>query len=414
MTGLSECYNFADFERAARRRLPRPLFDYIAGGADDEATLRANIDAFNRYILSPRYAVGVGEIDLSAHVLGCDLKWPMLLAPTGMNRMFHPDGELAVAQEASRHGIGFTLSTMATSSIEDIAAAVSGPKIFQLYLMADEAMNFETIARCKTSGYNAICVTIDTIAAGNRERDLRSGLTVPPKLQTSSLVSFLSRPGWCLRYLSGGSFSLPNVAAGESGDISTLATFFARKMEKNITWDKIGKLAAHWNGPFAIKGIQCAEDALKAAEAGATAVIVSNHGGRQLDGADATINLVADIVDRVGGKVEVIADGGFRRGSHIVKAMAMGATACMTGRPYLFGLGAFGRPGVARVLDLLHEEVGRTMNLIGCRSIADLDRSFIKRADIWPEFLKDTGSVNQSDEPDPKRIKIISDGLTQP
>jgi len=387
MTGLNDCYSFADFEHAARRRLPHPLFDYIAGGADDEATLGRNTDAFDRYVLAPRYATGVGAIDLSMRVLGCDLKWPLILAPTGMNRMFHPDGELAVAQEAARHGIGFTLSTMATTSIEHIAATGSSPRIFQLYLMADEALNFETIERCKAAGYDAICVTIDTIVAGNRERDLRSGLTVPPKLQMASLLSFLSHPGWCLRYLSGGRFSLPNVAAGESGDISTLAGFFAEKMEKNITWDRIGKLAAHWDGPFAVKGIQCADDALKAADAGATAVIISNHGGRQLDGTDATINLVADIVDQVGGRIEVIADGGFRRGSHIVKAMAMGATACMTGRSYLYGLSAFGRPGVARVLDLLYAEVCRTMSLIGCEGLTDLDRSFIKRANIWPEFL---------------------------
>jgi L-lactate dehydrogenase (cytochrome) len=396
MTGLSDCHSFADFERAARRRLPRPLLDYIAGGADDESTLRRNTEAFDRYILAPRYATGVDTIDLTMRVLGCDLKWPLILAPTGMNRMFHPDGELAVAEEAARHGIGFTLSTMATTSIEEIAAAASGPKIFQLYLMADEAMNFDMIDRCKAAGYDAICITIDTIAAGNRERDLRSGLTVPPRLQMASLVSFLAHPGWCLRYLTGGNFSLPNVAVGESGDISTLAAFFAEKMEKNITWDAISRVAKHWNGPFAIKGIQCAEDALKAADSGATAVIISNHGGRQLDGADATINLLADIVDQVDGKLEIIADGGFRRGSHIIKALAMGATACMTGRPYLYGLSSFGRPGVARVLNLLYGEVCRTMALIGCESLTDLDRSFIRRADIWPEFLTGHANTNLS------------------
>lgn len=383
----TRCFNARDFEAAARRRLPRPLFDYIAGGADDETTVQANSDAFGRYQFAPRYLRDVGKIDLRRKVLGCSLEWPLLLAPTGMNRLFHPAGEVAVATEAARSGVGYCLSTMATASIEDVGAACSGAKIYQLYMLADEQLNFASIDRCKAAGYDAICLTVDTVAAGNRERDLRSGLTVPPRLGLSSLTQFALRPQWCLRYLAGGQFSLPNVPAIEGSDVSTLAAYFAANMESNITWQKVERLIAHWGGPFAIKGLQTTADALDAVESGATAVIVSNHGGRQLDGASATIDLVADIVDTLGDRTEVIHDGGVRRGSHIVKALAMGATACMTGRPYLYGLAAYGQTGVRRVLELLKAETERTMALVGCASLDELSRDHIRFAATVPAFL---------------------------
>jgi L-lactate dehydrogenase (cytochrome) len=378
MPKLSNCYNLADFEAMAKRRLPKPLFDYIAGAADDERTMAANVSSFDNYALVPRYLRDVGSISLKATVLGCVLDWPLILAPTGMNRMFHPDGEVGVAREAARTGAGYTLSTMGTAAIEDIAAKSSGPKIYQLYLLADDHLNFESIDRAKAAGFDAICLTVDTVVAGNRERDARSGLTIPPSLNLAGLIGFATRPRWCLDYFTGGKFTLPNVSGGPGGDLSTLAAFFAEKMEKHITWSKVEQLIDYWGKPFAIKGIQSAEDALLAAKVGATAVIISNHGGRQLDGGAATIDLVSEIIDVLDGQIELIVDGGFRRGSHIVKAMALGASACMTGRPYLYALSAFGAPGVGRMLDLLKAETERTMALVGCADLAQLTSGHIR------------------------------------
>lgn len=387
MPRLTQCFGTADYEDAARRRLPAPLFDYICGGADDEKTAAANTISFDRYDLVPRYLKDVTRVSAATRVLGCDLAWPLILAPTGMTRMFHPDGEQGVASAAAEAGCGYALSTMATASIEDIGAISSGPKIYQLYLLADDALNFASIDRCKAAGFDALCLTVDTIVAGNRERDLRSGLTVPPRLTPASLASFARRPRWCLGYLGGGKFSLPNVTGDGDGDLSTLAAFFASKMEANISWDRIARIAAYWGGPFAIKGLQCPDDALRAADAGVSAVIISNHGGRQLDGAAAPIDLVADIVDAAGDRIEVILDGGVRRGSHIVKALAMGAHACMTGRPYLYALSAFGAQGVERWLAGMKQETLRTMALIGTASVDGISRDHLRLAGAAPAFL---------------------------
>jgi len=397
MARLADCYNVADFARAAERRLPRPLFHYIDGGADDEITKAANTRAFERYSFVPQYLKDVTSIDMSRSVLGCDLQWPLILAPTGMTKMFHPGGELAVALEAARSGVAYSLSTMATTSIEDIAARCAGPKIFQLYMLNDEALNFEIIDRAKAAGFDALCLTVDTVVAGNRERDLRTGLTVPPRLTMKSLFDFAMRPSWCASYVLGGRFSMPNVATNMGGsDLSTLAGYFAAKMEKHITWSAVEKLASHWNKPFAIKGLQSVHDARLAAASGANAVIISNHGGRQLDGASPTIDIVASIVDAVGDRIDVILDGGVRRGSHIVKALAMGARACMTGRPYLYALSAYGPAGVARVLTLLRGETERTLALLGCRSVDQLTRDHNRSARELPEFLAAAPPVGTS------------------
>ncbi len=389
MTRLGDCYNASDFEAAARRRLPRPLFDYIAGGADDELTLADNVAAFGRYRLVPDYLRDVRVIDMRRTVLGRELACPLILAPTGMSRLFHPAGERGVATEAGRAGIGYALSTMGSDSIETIAGTGGGAKIYQLYLMADDALNIASIDRAKAAGFDALCLTVDTIAAGNRERDLRSGLTIPPKLGLRSLAQFAARPAWCLAYARQERFNLPNIRrAGESeGDISTLAAFFAAKMERHIGWPRVEKLIAHWGGPFAIKGLQSVANIRRAAGSGASAVIVSNHGGRQLDGGAATIDLVADIVDAADGRLEVILDGGVRRGSHIVKALAMGAHACMIGRPYVYALGAFGQPGVARLIDLLLAEVVRTMALMGCASVDAIGRDHLRQVGELPSFM---------------------------
>lgn len=392
MAGLSKCHNARDFQQAAARRLPRPLYDYVAGGADDEVTLAANTAAFDRYQLVPRFLRDVRAIDMRRRVLGCDLAMPLILAPTGMSRLFHSDGERGVARAAGRGGVGYALSTMASAGIEDVARAAAGPKIYQLYLLADDALNLAAIDRCKAAGFDALCLTVDTIVAGNRERDLRSGLTIPPRFTPASLLRFAARPGWVIDYLRGGRFSLPNVAAAGAkadADLSTLAAFFASRMERHISWDRVARLVRHWGGPFAVKGLQTADDAAQAALAGASAVIVSNHGGRQLDAGAATIDLVADIVDAVGDRIEVILDGGVRRGSHIVKALAMGARAVTIGRPYVHALAAHGEAGVSRLIDLLKLELARDLALLGCASVDEVGRHHLRRADQLPAFLRD-------------------------
>lgn len=383
------CYNMADFERQARKRLPAPLYHYIDGGADDELTKVGNVSSFDRYELVPNYLRDVRTIDMRRTVLGCDLAWPLILAPTGMTRLFHKDGEAGVAEEAALSGVGYSLSTMATESIEDIARQSRGPKIFQLYLLNDEGLNFALIDRCKAAGFDALCLTVDTVWPGNRERDLREGLTIPPRFSFGALMRFAARPQWCLDYLTGSSFSLPNIST-ESGDkdLSTLSVYFASRMERNITWAAVERIAAYWDKPFALKGLQSVQDARSAASAGATAVILSNHGGRQLDSVTPTIDIVANIVDAVGDRLEVILDGGIRRGSHVVKALAMGARGCMTGRPYLYGLAAFGAPGVQRVLELLRSETERTLGLLGCSHIDQLTRDHIRIAGSIPDFLQ--------------------------
>ncbi len=390
MIGSRKCINLEDHRRRARRYLPAPLFHYIEGGADDEHTLVKNTAAYRRYDFEPNYLRDMRTIDTATTLFGRPIEMPLLLAPTGMTRLFHPGGELAAARAAEAAGVGYSLSTMATTSLEDIAGAVSGLKVFQLYLLTDDGLNRETIDRCKAAGYHALCLTVDTVVPGSRERDARTGMTVPPKLSLRSLVDFSLRPRWCLDYLLGEKFDLPNCRgrASGSGNLSSLAVLFASIMDRNITWERAETLIRHWGGPFAIKGILSVEDALRAADIGATAIVVSNHGGRQLDGAPATIDRVADIADAVGDRLEIIADGGIRRGSQIVKALAMGASACMVGRPYLYGLACGGQQGVTQVLDALRRETERTMGLIGCAEVAQIGRKHLRAADALPAFLR--------------------------
>ncbi|MES2258584.1 MAG: alpha-hydroxy acid oxidase [Pseudomonadota bacterium] len=394
MIQMKDCVNLIDFEEAARQRLPGPLFHYIDGGSDDEVTKRANTSAFDAYRLVPNYLRDIRQVDMRRTVFGQRLAWPVWLAPTGLTQVFHPDGESAVAEEAGLSGIGYSLSTMATTSIEDVASASHGPKIYQLYLFNDDAANIEMIDRCLAANYDVLCLTVDTVVPGNRERDHRTGLTVPPRLNRRNILGFAQRPGWCLRYLANGGVTMPNIPA-PAGDgkrsLDTLSAYFAANMEQNISWARVERLMLHWGKPFVIKGLQSVQDARNAAAAGVAGIIVSNHGGRQLDGGVATIDLVANIVDAVGERLDVVLDGGVRRGSHVVKALAMGAKACMLGRPYLYGLSAFGQPGVARVLNLLRQETVRTLALIGCASVDEVGRHHIAPAGRLPDFIQQRG-----------------------
>ncbi len=365
-----------DFRPLARRRLPAPLFHYIDGGADDEWTLRYNTRAFENHQLMPNQLRDVSRIDLRTRVLGTELAMPLVLSPTGMNRLFHHERELAVARAAARAGVCYSLSTMGNSSIEEVAEVCDGPKMFQIYIFKDRGLTREFVARARESGYQALCLTVDTPLAGNRERDLRTGMIMPPKFTLAGLASFLMSPHWSWHYLRDHDFRMANVAhrvdALGAGAMS-LIDYVNSQFDRTLTWDDAAWLAEQWPGPFVIKGLQSPGDARRAVEVGASAIMVSNHGGRQLDSAPAPIDCIAPIRDAVGDRLELIVDGGVRRATHIVKALALGADACSFGRPYLYALAAGGQRGVERMLGLLRNELARTMALLGCRSVAELD-----------------------------------------
>lgn len=385
---LERCNNVADLRRRARRTLPPALFDFIDGGAEDEVTLRRNTSAFDDYELLPRHLTDVSEISLKTTVLGREIDSPVIFSPTGMSRLFHHDGELAVVRAAGEAGLYYGLSTMSNVSLEDVAAAASGPIMFQLYVHRDRGLTRELMERAKESGFDSVCVTIDTAVIGNRERDLVNGLTVPPRLTAKSLFGFATRPGWSLRHLSHAPLTLPNVAhrvAAANDKNYSVINYVNSQFDPGVTWDDIAETAKHWDGPFAVKGVMSPADAARAADAGATAVIVSNHGGRQLDGAAASIDLIAESVDAVAGRAEVILDGGVRRGTHVLKALALGAKACMMGRPYLWALASGGQDGVRHLTGILKGELERDMALLGCRSVTDLNRDLIRRrGPTWP------------------------------
>jgi L-lactate dehydrogenase (cytochrome) len=358
------------------------MFDFIDGAAEDESTLRRNTEAFLDYDLVPRYLVDVGEVDLRTRVLGIDLAWPVVLAPTGMSRLFHHTGEISVARAAARSGTIYSLSTTSSVSIEDVGRETNGPKMFQVYVFRDNELNLELLDRSRQAGFSAVCLTVDVPALGNRERDLRSGLTVPPTFGLGSLLDFALRPAWVWNYFTHSELTPANVAHRidrRKRNLRSIASWVNTQYDPSVTWERAREMIEYWGGPFAIKGILCANDARRAVEIGATAIIVSNHGGRQLDGAVASFDILEEIVEAVGGQAEVILDGGIRRGSHVVKALALGADACMVGRPYLYGLGAGGEQGVDRAISILKSEIERVMRLIGCCRIGDINREFFRR-----------------------------------
>ncbi len=380
---ISKCFTTADFRARAKSALPAPLFHYIDGGADDEWTLTRNTVAFSGYQLIPRALNDISKIDLSTKVLGAEMSMPVFLSPTGMSRLFHHDKEPAVARAASKAGVMYSLSTIATTTIEDVAAAAPGSKMYQVYIFKDRELTKEFVARCKAAGYTAMCLTVDTPIAGNRERDLRFGMTMPPQWSLESLASFAAHPGWAWHYLRDSNFEIANVAhrqgaLSEEGAMGLMA-YVNSQFDRSLTWDDAEWLAREWGGPFAIKGLMDVDDAKRAVSIGASAIMISNHGGRQLDGAPAPVDRVAPMRDAIGDALELIVDGGVRRGGHVLKALALGATACSVGRPYLYGLAAGGEAGVARVLQLFREQIERDMALVGRASIKDLDAAAIER-----------------------------------
>jgi L-lactate dehydrogenase (cytochrome) len=377
---LKNCHNTFDFRKLAKQRLPSPIFHYIDGGADDEVTLRRNTESFESCDLIPDVLTGVDTLDLSTEVFGQKLSFPLLMSPTAMQRLFHHEGERAIASVADRMGTMYGLSTIGTRSIEEMGALTEGPKLFQLYIHKDKGLTSDLIGRCAAAGFDALALTVDTIVSGNRERDYRTGMTTPPKLTLKSLLSFALHPEWTANYLCREKFELANVARyiRQGTDIaSSVMDYLNDQIEPCITWADAEATRREWGGPFAIKGIMSVADAKRAVDIGATAIIISNHGGRQLDGSRAPFDQLQAIVDAVGGEIEIILDGGVRRGTHVLKALAMGATACSGGRMYLYALAAAGEAGVARAMDILHSEIERDMMLMGCKSIRELDRSKI-------------------------------------
>ena len=380
MSSLEKVFNIEDLRRIAEKKLPKPLFNYIDGGADDETNVRGNTRAFDAVRLVPEYLVDMAKIDTTTKVLGREISMPLFLAPTGMTRLFHPDGETAVSKAAAAAGTYYSLSTVGATSIEDVAAACDGPKCFQIYVMKDRSLTREFIQRCKDAKYDALTLTVDIPVAGNRERELRYGFSMPPKLNLAGIIGFAARPGWVYRALTHPKAILANVAhkiPEGSSQSTSLIEYIASQFDPSVTWDDLEWMIAEWGGPFAIKGILSPADARRAVDRGVTAIMVSNHGGRQLDGALSAFDALGPIIDEVGGECEVICDGGIRRGTHVLKALARGASACSMGRPYLYGLAAAGQPGVARAIELLHAEIVRGMGLIGCRNIGEIGRKHI-------------------------------------
>ncbi len=380
---INRCHNVRDFRALARRALPAPMFHYMDGGADDEWTLDNNSTAFSRYELLPRVLVDVSQIDLKTRLLGLDMAMPFFLSPTGGTQMFHHEKELAVARAAADAGLLYTLSTVGTTRLEDVAAASTGPKMFQVYVFRDRGLTRELVARCKAAGYDALCLTVDTLVGGNRERDLRTGMSVPPRFTPASLFSFAMHPRWVWNAMRAGPLTMANVSdwvqANYADSGSGIAGFIDAQFDRTLNWKDAEWLAGEWGGPFVIKGLVTPDDALRARDVGASAVMLSNHGGRQLDGAPAPVDMVAPVRAAVGDTLELIVDGGIRRGTDMVKALALGADACSIGRAYLYALAAGGEAGVARLLRLLREELQRDMALLGCTSIKELDNSYVQR-----------------------------------
>ena len=379
--------NIEDLRRAAKRRLPRVVFDYIDGGAEDERTLRANCRAFETVTFRPRCAVAVPSFDLRTTVLGTPVSIPLILAPVGSSRVIHPRGEEVAACAASAAGIAYVLSTFSGCRLEDVAAASKAPLWYQLYLAGGRDCALPTLERAKVAGFSALVVTIDTAVAGMRERDFRNGvkelLSGKLQLMLPFVSQLLLKPRWLAGFIAdGGLMKFPNIVIAGKGPM-LYADVTAALEQSVVTWQDLKWIREAWNGPIVIKGIHTGDDARRAVDEGADALVVSNHGGRQLDGVAPTLQTLPEIVAAVGDRIEVLLDGGIRRGSDVVKALCLGARAVMVGRAYAYGLGAAGSAGVARAIEILRADLIRTLKLLGCASIAALDPSYLDVPSDW-------------------------------
>lgn len=377
---IQDCNNIMDFRRIARRRLPAPVFHYLDGGADDEWTLGRNTSAFDDYELLPSQLSDVSNISLKSTLFGQPIAWPVMIAPTGASKLFHGEGEPAVVRAAQKFGMVYSLSTLGTTTIEDVAAVGQCPKMFQVYVFKDRGLTQDFVDRSKEKGYSALCLTVDTPLAGNRERDIVFGMSAPPKFKWRSAVSYARHPGWLYRALVRKDLDLVNITSSDAGAKidSGVVEYINSQFDRSLTWKDVEWLAGIWDGPLVIKGVQTVDDCRKAANSGATAVMLSNHGGRQLESAPAPVDCIARVADALHDRLEIICDGGIRRGTHIVKALALGANACSIGRGYLYPLAAGGQAGVERGLELLRSELERTMALLGCDHIDKLGARYIQ------------------------------------
>lgn len=379
--------NIGDLRRLAKRRLPRVVFDYIDGGADGEVTLRENCRVFDAVTLRPRSAVASTRCDLRTTVLGTTLELPLLLAPVGSSRMFYPRGEAVAARAAGAAGTAYILSTLSGCRLEDVSAASTGPVWYQVYLVGGREVAQAAIKRARAAGFSALVVTVDTPVAGLRERDLRNGvkelLTRNIWSMSPFLPQLLARPRWLVRFLAdGGLMKFPNIVLPGQGPMP-YADVAAALEQSVVSWRDLRWIREVWNGPIVIKGVLTGEDARRAIDEGADAIVVSNHGGRQLDGVAPTLRALPEVVAAVNGRVEVLLDGGVRRGSDIVKALCLGVRAVLVGRAYAYGLGAGGEAGVARAIEILRSDLIRTLTLLGCESVAQLDRSHVDVPAEW-------------------------------
>lgn len=378
---LADCHNVDDLRALAKRRLPGPIFHYIDGAADDEITYRRNTEAFDRCDLVPNVLAGVASVDMSVTVMGHKLAMPVFCSPTALQRLFHHDGERAVARAAQKFGTMFGVSSLGTVSLAEIGAMIATPKMFQFYFHKDRGLNDAMVDRAKAANFDVLALTVDTITGGNRERDLRTGFTSPPRLTLKSLFSFAAHPGWAVNYFTHDAFELAelksHVREGSNVAVS-VGDYFSTMLDPSMSWADAETLRVKWGKPFCLKGVMSVDDARRAVDIGANAIMVSNHGGRQLDGSRSPFDQIAEIADAVGDKLDVILDGGVRRGTHVLKAIAAGAKACSGGRLYLYALAAAGQPGVERALGNLRAEIERDMKLMGVTRVSALSRGMLR------------------------------------
>ena len=377
---LRDCHNFHDFRTLARRRLPSPIFNYIDGAADDETTYRRNTASFERCDLIPNILRGVETVDMSVTVLGQRLAMPVYCSPTALQRLFHHHGERAVAAAAAKFGTMFGVSSLGTVSLEELRKAHKTPQAYQFYFHKDRGLNRAMMQRAKEGGVDVMMLTVDSITGGNRERDLRTGFSIPFRLTLSGMLQFAIKPLWGINYVRHERFKLPQLDehVDMSGGAMSIGRYFTEMLDPSMNWNDVAEMVRAWNGQFCLKGVMSVADAKRAAEIGCTGIVISNHGGRQLDGSRAPFDQLAEIVDAVGDRIDVLMDGGVQRGTHVLKALSLGAKAVGVGRFYLFPLAAAGQAGVERALGLMRTELERDMKLMGCTSISQLSRENLR------------------------------------
>ena len=378
---INNCHNFKDFRNLAKSRLPSPIFHYIDGAADDEVTYRRNTEAYDQCDLVPNVLTGIEKVDMSTTVMGQKLDLPIYCAPTALQRLFHPDGEIGVGKAAEKFGTMFGVSSLGTSSIEEIANLISTPKLFQLYVHKDQGLNDYLIDQCKEHDFDTMAVTVDSSVGGNRERDLYTGFTIPLNLSLKSIISFATHPAWAFNYFTKPKWELSNLnkhVTEGTNLMTSIGDYFTKMLDNSLSWKKIEEINKKWGKPFAIKGIMSVEDAKKAVDVGAAAIMISNHGGRQLDGSRSPFDQLEEVVNAVGDKIDVICEGGIRRGTHILKALSLGAKACSGGRMYLYALAAGGQKGVEKALGNLKKEIERDMILMGVSNISELSKKNLR------------------------------------